>query len=82
MFLKPECISDSVKKLKLLDFTDRNIQKAHKDLGVGKYAYADLNKARLNTKCQHWVERFYSGLKTGYIKAAKKILEMPFTIKL
>lgn len=48
MFIKPEHIPDRVSKLVKLDVTDRDIQKTDRDLGVGKFAHVDMNKARLD----------------------------------
>jgi hypothetical protein len=81
MFIKPEHIPDSIRKLKQIDVTDRSIQKADKHLDVGKFAYVDLNKARLDKTCEHWVHRFYNNLRAGYERAAKKILQMPIENK-
>lgn len=81
LFVKPEFISDSVSTLKKLDVTNKDIQKKDKDLGVGKFALADLNKARLDKSCHHWVSQFYNNLRTGYVMAAKKILKMPIENK-
>jgi hypothetical protein len=53
-FKKPEYIpNSSVRKLLKVDVTDREIQKSDKDLNVGKYGYADLNKARMDKTCNH-----------------------------
>ena len=81
MFIKPEHIPDSVSKLKQLDVTNRSIQKADRDLGVGKHAYADLNKSRVDKKCHHWVTKVYDNLRVGYVLAAQKILKMPIENK-
>jgi hypothetical protein len=81
-FIKPEYIpNSSVRKLLKVDVTDRGIQKSDKDLNVGKYAYADLNKARMDKACSHWVTSLYSRLRTGYIMAAKKLLQLPLDNK-
>lgn len=81
MFIKPEYIPDSVSQLQKLDITDKLIQKADRELSVGKYAYSDLNKARLDKTCQHWVSDLYHHLRSGYVKAAEKILQMPINNK-
>ena len=81
MFIKPECIPDRVSQLLKLDVEDRNLQKPDKDLAVGKYAYTELNKARVDKGCSHWVTNLYSSLRTSYVMAAKKILQMPLNNK-
>ncbi|KAH3715330.1 hypothetical protein DPMN_058036 [Dreissena polymorpha] len=77
MFIKPEHIPDRVSDLVKLDVNDREIQKADRDLGVGKFAHVDMKKARMDKSCQHWVTKFYSHLRTGYVMAAIKMLKMP-----
>jgi len=77
MFIKPEHIPNSITDLLKLDVTDRNIQKPDRDLGVGKYAFTDLNKARLDKRCKYWTAQLYTDLRTGYIMAAKKMLSLP-----
>ncbi|XP_060560244.1 uncharacterized protein LOC132720200 [Ruditapes philippinarum] len=81
MFIKPEYIPDKVGQLLKLNVTDLSIQKADKNLGVGKYAYTELSKARLDKACHHWVSKLYENLRTGYVMAAKKILQMPIANK-
>ncbi|XP_045177599.2 uncharacterized protein LOC123537819 [Mercenaria mercenaria] len=75
MFIKPEHIPDKVTALVNLDVTDRNLHKSDKELGVGKYALADINKARIDKKCKHWVSQLYSDLHHGYMMAAQKMLK-------
>ena len=53
MFMKPEHVSDSVREVLKLDVTDETLQKTDKELQVGRYAYVDLNKARLEKKNHH-----------------------------
>lgn len=77
MFMKPEHISDSVREVLKLDVTDETLQKTDKELQVGRYAYVDLNKARLEKKNKHWVHHLYTNLRSGYITAAQKLLKMP-----
>ena len=77
MFIRPEHIPDRVSKLMQIDLCDKSLQKSDKDMSVGKYAYADLNKARLDKTCCHWISKLYIGLRTGYILAAKKMLQLP-----
>ena len=77
MFMKPEHISDSVREVLKLDVTDETLQKTDKELQVGRYAYVDLNKARLEKKNYHWVHSLYTNLRSGYIRAAQKLLKMP-----
>ena len=77
IFIKPEFISESVRELLNIDVTDETLQKSDKDLQVGRYAYVDLNKARLEKKHHHWVHSLYIDLRAGYIKAAQKLLKMP-----
>ena len=81
MFVKPECIPDRVSELLKLDVTDSSIQKSDKDMNVGRYAYTDLNKARLDKTCRYWVKTLYSDLRKGYVVAAKKILQLPLSNK-
>ncbi|KAH3831153.1 hypothetical protein DPMN_104415 [Dreissena polymorpha] len=77
MFILPEHIPNSITDLLKLDVTDRNIQKLDRDLGVGKYAFTDLNKARLDKRCKYWTAKLYTDLRTGFIMAAKKMLSPP-----
>ena len=81
MFIKPEHIPDRVGQLLKLDVTDISKHKADKNMGVGKYAYTELSKARLDKTCQHWVSKLYQNLRTGYVMAGKKILQMPIANK-
>ena len=81
MFMKPEKIPDSITKLMKLDVTDRTLQKPDRGIGVGKYAYTELNKARIDKSCRHWVQNLYANLRHGYVMAAKKMLKMPIDNK-
>ena len=77
MFIRPEFISDSVREVLKLDVTDEAIQKTDKEMQVGRYAYVEINKARLDKKHHHWVHSLYTDLRVGYIKAAQKLLKLP-----
>lgn len=77
MFVKPEHIPESVRELLKLDFNDETLQKFDKELQVGRHAYVDLNKARLEKTKHHWVRTLYTDLRARYIAAAKKLLKMP-----
>ena len=48
MFIQPEHIPDSVRRLLKLDVSDETLQKSDKDLHVGRHAYVDMNKAQLD----------------------------------
>lgn len=64
-----------------LDVTDRTLQKSDKELGVANFAFAAMNKARLNKRCHHWVNDIYIKLRAGYVQAGKKVSEMHLTNK-
>lgn len=81
MFIKPEHIPDSVSALVKLDVTDRSIQKADKDLAVGKYAQPHITKARMDKAQQHWLDNILTNLRAGYVSAATKILQLPLKNK-
>ncbi|KAH3710983.1 hypothetical protein DPMN_070481 [Dreissena polymorpha] len=51
--LGPEHIPNSITDVLKLDVTDRNIHKLDRDLGVGTYAFTDLNKAHLDKPCKY-----------------------------
>ena len=77
MFIKSENIPESVKELLKLDVSDESLQKSDKELQVGRYAYVDMNKARLEKKNHHWLCTLYTDLRAGYIAGATKLLKMP-----
>ena len=79
MFIKAEHIPYSVNKLIKLDATHKSIQKPDKHLGVSRFSFPDLNKARLDKPCAGWISKFYTNLRTGYIRAGQKLLQLPLS---
>lgn len=73
-FMKLENIPVSIKKLVTFDVTDRKLQKPDRELCVGRFTYADMNKARVDKFQQHWVSKLYADLCRGYVMAGKKLL--------
>ncbi|XP_053384313.1 uncharacterized protein LOC128550116 [Mercenaria mercenaria] len=81
MFIKPEHIPDNVSALVKLDVSDRSIQKTDRDLAVGIYAQSLITKARMDKAQRHWLELLFMNLRTGYVSAATKILQLPMKNK-
>ncbi|XP_026124635.1 uncharacterized protein LOC113106835 [Carassius auratus] len=72
-FMKPETIPLSAKGLLKLNVHQRDLQYTDKRLSVGRFSFFALNKARVEKK--PWVQKVYSSLREGYIKAATFLLK-------
>ncbi|RXN18940.1 hypothetical protein ROHU_025945 [Labeo rohita] len=72
-FMKPETIPLSPKGLLKLNVHQRDLQYTDKRLSVGRFSFFALNKARVEKK--PWVQKVYSSLREGYIKAATFLLK-------
>lgn len=77
LFIKPDKIPDRVRDMMALDVSNREMQKSNRDLAVGRFAYVDLNKARLDKANHHWMDKLYTSLRAGYVKAATMLLKLP-----
>lgn len=45
------------------------------------FAFVDLNKSKLDKSQHHWVSSMYTDLRTGYMMAASKLLQLPVNNK-
>nr|XP_009294180.1 uncharacterized protein LOC103909516 [Danio rerio] len=72
-FMKPKTIPLSANGLLKLNVHQRDLQYTDKRLSVGRFSFFALNKARVEKK--PWVQKLYSSLREGYIKAATFLLK-------
>lgn len=72
-FMKPETIPLSAKGLLKLNVHKRDLPYTDKRLSVGRFSFFALNKARVEKKS--WVQKVYSSLREGFIKAATFLLK-------